>query len=68
MSELLRDEELMERIREEDEEAFRQLIERHQDRVYGTVAKMLGGTGPDVEDGPFKFRFRVKSFGRKKVN
>ena len=50
MSELLRDEELMERIREEDEEAFRQLIERHQDRVYGTVAKMLGGTGPDVEE------------------
>ena len=50
MWESLRDEELMERIREEDEEAFRELIERHQDRVYGTVAKMLGGTGPDVEE------------------
>jgi len=33
-----------------DEESFRQLIERHQDRVYGTVAKMLGGAGPDVEE------------------
>ena len=50
MLEALRDEELMERIREGSEEAFRQLIERHQDRVYGTVAKMLGGTGPDVEE------------------
>lgn len=40
----------MAQIAKGDEEAFRQLIERHQDRVYGTVAKMLGGTGPDVEE------------------
>lgn len=33
-----------------DEEAFRRLIERHQDRVYGTVSKMIGDSGPDVED------------------
>ncbi len=33
-----------------DEEAFRRLIERHQDRVYGTVSKMIGDNGPDVED------------------
>jgi len=45
-----RDEDLMAQIATGDEEAFRQLIERHQDRVYGTVAKMLGGTGPDVEE------------------
>ena len=45
-----RDEDLMAHIATGDEEAFRQLIERHQDRVYGTVAKMLGGAGPDVEE------------------
>ncbi|NCY22710.1 sigma-70 family RNA polymerase sigma factor [bacterium] len=45
-----RDEDLMAQIATGDEEAFRRLIERHQDRVYGTVAKMLGGTGPDVEE------------------
>jgi len=45
-----RDENLMAQIATGDEMAFRQLIERHQDRVYGTVAKMLGGTGPDVEE------------------
>ena len=45
-----RDEDLMALIATGDEEAFRQLVERHQDRVYGTVAKMLGGTGPDVEE------------------
>ena len=33
-----------------DEEAFRRLIERHQDRVYGTVSRMIGNIGPDVED------------------
>ena len=48
--EMTRDEDLMARIATGDEEAFRQLIERHQDRVYGTVAKMIGGTGPDVEE------------------
>ena len=33
-----------------DEEAFRLLIERHQDRVYGTVARMMGGSGPETEE------------------
>ena len=41
---------LMARIGAEDEDAFRELIERHQDRVYGTVARMIGGAGPDAED------------------
>ena len=44
------DEELMGQIRNGDEEAFRILIERHQDRVYGTVARMVGGSGPEVEE------------------
>ena len=44
------DEELMARIREGDEEAFRCLIERHEDRVYGTVARMMGGAGPEAEE------------------
>ncbi|NBS55383.1 sigma-70 family RNA polymerase sigma factor [bacterium] len=44
------DEELMARIVERDEEAFRTLIERHQDRVYGTVARMMGGVGPEAEE------------------
>lgn len=33
---------LMERIGEGDHGAFRELVERHQDAVIGTVAKMLG--------------------------
>jgi len=33
---------LMERVGEGDHAAFRQLVERHQDAVIGTVAKMLG--------------------------
>ena len=44
------DEELMGQIRDGDEEAFRKLIERHQDRVYGTVARMMGGAGPEAEE------------------
>ena len=40
----------MSRIRDGDEEAFRHLIERHQDRVYGTVARMMGGAGPEAEE------------------
>ena len=40
----------MARIVERDEEAFRTLIERHQDRVYGTVARMMGGVGPEAEE------------------
>ena len=46
----LSDEELMGQIRNGDEEAFRMLIERHQDRVYGTVARMMGGAGPEAEE------------------
>ena len=50
MSAEVSDEELMSRIREGDEEAFRCLIERHQDRVFGTVARMMGGAGPEAEE------------------
>ena len=32
----------MERVKQGDEEAFRELIEAHQSRIIGTVAKMLG--------------------------
>ncbi len=46
----IRDEELMTRIQGGDEGAFRTLIERHQDRVYGTGARMMGGAGPEVEE------------------
>ncbi len=35
---------LMRRTREDDEAAFRELIEATEDRVYGTIVKMLGGT------------------------
>ena len=34
---------LMQRAREDDEAAFRELVEATEDRVYGTIAKMLGG-------------------------
>jgi RNA polymerase sigma-70 factor (ECF subfamily) len=37
-----RDVALMQRVREGDTEAFEELIETHQHRVIGTVAKMLG--------------------------
>ena len=46
----LSDDELMARVVQEDEEAFRVLIERHQDRVYGTAARMMGGAGPEAEE------------------
>lgn len=35
---------LMLRVRADDEDAFRELVEATEDRVYGTIAKMLGGT------------------------
>jgi RNA polymerase sigma-70 factor (ECF subfamily) len=35
---------LMLRVRADDENAFRELVEATEDRVYGTIAKMLGGT------------------------
>ena len=44
------DDELMARVVQEDEGAFRTLIERHQDRVYGTAARMMGGAGPEAEE------------------
>lgn len=44
------DEELIAQVGMGDEEAFRFLIQRHQDRVYGTVARMIGGAGPNTED------------------
>ena len=34
---------LMLRARKDDETAFRELVEATEDRVYGTIAKMLGG-------------------------
>ena len=40
---------LMARVAEGDHRAFRQLVERHQDSVVGTVTKMLGNTS-DSED------------------
>ncbi|MDX1679841.1 MAG: sigma-70 family RNA polymerase sigma factor [Akkermansiaceae bacterium] len=40
---------LMQRIGQGDEEAFAQLIERHQNMVVGTVAKMLGNAS-EAED------------------
>ena len=46
----LNDDELMARVVQEDEGAFRILIERHQDRVYGTAARMLGRAGPEAEE------------------
>jgi RNA polymerase sigma-70 factor, ECF subfamily len=41
--------ELMERIGDGDHEAFRRLVERHQNAVIGTVAKMLGNAS-EAED------------------
>ena len=40
---------LMQRIARDDHEAFQQLIERHQNMVVGTVAKMLGNAS-EAED------------------
>ncbi|MEX1044788.1 MAG: sigma-70 family RNA polymerase sigma factor [Chthoniobacterales bacterium] len=34
---------LMRRVREGDEAAFRELVESTEDRVFGTIVKMLGG-------------------------
>lgn len=42
MPEPLDDIELMTRVREGDAEAFAMIVERHQHRVVGTIAKMLG--------------------------
>jgi len=40
---------LMQRVATGDTSAFRELVEKHQDRVIGTIAKMLGD-GRDAED------------------
>ena len=49
-SENARDVELMQLVQKtDDHEAFRELIERHQNAIVGTVAKMLGNTN-DAED------------------
>lgn len=40
---------LMHRVRDGDADAFRELVEKHQHRVVGTIAKMLGD-GRDAED------------------
>ncbi|MFM8231202.1 MAG: hypothetical protein ACKOAL_08265, partial [Chthoniobacterales bacterium] len=34
---------LMLRVREDDEAAFREIVEATEDRLYGTIAKILGG-------------------------
>ena len=44
------DEELMAQVKEGKEEAFTLLVSRHQHLVYGTIAHMIGGAGPDAED------------------
>jgi RNA polymerase sigma-70 factor (ECF subfamily) len=59
MAEEMSDGELMARMATGDEEAFRQLIERHQDRVYGTVARMMGGAGPEAEEAAQDIFLRV---------
>jgi len=59
MPEAMSDGDLMARVASGDEEAFRQLIERHQDRVYGTVARMMGGAGPEAEEAAQDIFLRV---------
>lgn len=49
MPEPLDDIELMTRVREGDAEAFAMIVERHQHRVVGTIAKMLGSV-TEAED------------------
>ena len=54
----------MEKVKKGDQEAFRLLIEAHQSRVIGTVAKMLGDA-TDSEDNAQQVFIRVwKSAGR----
>ncbi|MBT8043835.1 MAG: sigma-70 family RNA polymerase sigma factor [Verrucomicrobiae bacterium] len=55
---------LMMRVGDGDEQAFEQLIERHQSAVIGTVAKMLGNAS-DAEDIAQQVFLRIwKSAGR----
>lgn len=54
----------MQRIKAGDDDAFRDLIEAHQHRIIGTVARMLGGEA-DAEDIAQQVFLRVwKSAGR----
>lgn len=46
----LSDQDLMTRFAEGDEDAFRELVRRHQDLVYGTAFKMLGSYAHEAED------------------
>lgn len=59
MAEEVSDNELMVRIVARDEEAFRRLVERHQDRVYGTVARMMGKPCPEAEEAAQDIFLRV---------
>ena len=59
MAEEVSDNELMVRIVAREEEAFRMLVERHQDRVYGTVVRMLGKPGPEAEEAAQDIFLRV---------
>src|ERR1700760_4727845 len=43
------DEPLLRRLAEDDESAFRQLVERHIDRAYGIALRIVGGRA-DAED------------------
>ena len=55
----------MERIKTGDDGAFRELVEAHQHRIIGTVAKMLGADHGDAEDIAQQVFVRVwKSAGR----
>jgi RNA polymerase sigma-70 factor, ECF subfamily len=45
-----RDLALMLRVKEGDAEAFRELVEAHQQRIVGTVSRMLGGDETEAED------------------
>ena len=55
----------MERIKTGDEGAFRDLVETHQHRIIGTVAKMLGADHAEAEDIAQQVFVRVwKSAGR----
>ena len=55
----------MERIKTGDDRAFQELVEAHQHRIIGTVAKMLGADSAEAEDIAQQVFVRVwKSAGR----
>lgn len=55
---------LMERIAEGDHAAFRRLVERHQDAIVGTVAKMLGNHS-EAEDIAQQVFLRVWKYAKR---